>query len=191
MILGKVTKQKQRNIGKAVKKPDGRDGWSGREAPKREDTCIRTQKTHVYAQLIHFVVPQKLIQSCKATTCCFSVIKLCPTHCKPRGCSSVRHYFPSLLIFMSIESVMLPNHLILCCPLLLLPSIFPTIRVFSNESFFPEALHIRWPKYWSFSFNMNPSSECSGLISFRTDSLISSHSKEFSRVFLGTTIREH
>ena len=66
---------------------------------------------------------------------------------------------------MSIESVMPSNHLILCCPLLLLPSIFPRIRVFSNES----ALHIRWPKYWSFSFNTSPSNEYSGLISFRID----------------------
>ena len=66
---------------------------------------------------------------------------------------------------MSIESVMPSNHLILCCPLLLLPSIFPSIMVFSNES----ALHIRWPKYWSFSFNINPSSEHPGLISFRID----------------------
>ena len=57
------------------------------------------------------------------------------------------------------------NHLILCCPLLLLPSIFPSIRVFSNES----ALHTRWPKYWSFSFNISPSNEHSGLISFRMD----------------------
>ena len=66
---------------------------------------------------------------------------------------------------MSIESVMPSNHLILCHPLLLLPSIFPSIRVFSNES----ALHIRWPKYWSFSFNISPSNEHSGLISFRID----------------------
>ena len=66
---------------------------------------------------------------------------------------------------MSIESVMPSNHLILCWPLLLLPSIFPSIRVFSNES----ALHIRWPKYWSFSFNISPSNEYSGLISFRMD----------------------
>ena len=71
----------------------------------------------------------------------------------------------SLLKFMSIESVMPSNHLILRCPLLLLPSIFPSIRVFSNES----ALCIRWPKYWSFSFNISPSSEYSGLISFRID----------------------
>ena len=60
---------------------------------------------------------------------------------------------------------MLSNHLIFCCPLLLLPSILPSIRVFSNES----ALHIRWPKYWSFSFNISPSNECPGLISFRMD----------------------
>ena len=66
---------------------------------------------------------------------------------------------------MSIESVMPSSHLILCCPLLLLPSIFPSIRVFSNES----ALRIRWPKYWSFSFNISPSNEHSGLISFRMD----------------------
>ena len=66
---------------------------------------------------------------------------------------------------MSIELVMPSNHLILCCPLLLLPSIFPSIRVFSNES----ALRIRWPKYWSFSFSISPSNEYSGLISFRMD----------------------
>ena len=66
---------------------------------------------------------------------------------------------------MSIESVMPSNHLILCHPRLLLPSIFPNIKVFSNES----ALHIRWPKYWSFSFNISPSNEHPGLISFRLD----------------------
>ena len=66
---------------------------------------------------------------------------------------------------MSTESVMPSHHLILCCPLLLLPSIFPSIRVFSNES----ALCIRWPKYWSFSFNISPSNEHPGLISFRMD----------------------
>ena len=71
----------------------------------------------------------------------------------------------SLLKPISIESVMPSNHLIFCCPLLLLPSIFPSIRVFSNES----VLHIRWPKDWSFSFNINPSNEHSGLISFRMD----------------------
>ena len=71
----------------------------------------------------------------------------------------------SLFKFMSIESVMLSDHLILCCPLLLLPSIFPSVRVFSNES----ALHIRWPKYWSFSFSISTCNEYSGLISFRIE----------------------
>ena len=71
----------------------------------------------------------------------------------------------NLLKLRSIESVMPPNHLILCRSLLLLPSIFPSIRVFSNES----VLHIRWSKYWSFSFSISPSNEYSGLISFRVD----------------------
>ena len=71
----------------------------------------------------------------------------------------------SLLKLMYIESVMPSNHLILCCPLFLLPSILPSIRIFSNES----VLHIRWPKYWSFNFSICPSSEYSGLISFRMD----------------------
>ena len=71
----------------------------------------------------------------------------------------------SLLKLMSIESVMPSNHLIFCCPLLLLPSIFPSIRVFANES----ALRVRWPKDWSFSFNISPSNVYSGLISFRMD----------------------
>ena len=71
----------------------------------------------------------------------------------------------SLLKLRSIVSVMPSNHLILCCPLLLLPSIFPSIRVFSNQS----VLCIRWPKYWSFSFSISPSNEYSGLISFRID----------------------
>ena len=78
------------------------------------------------------------------------------------GC---HHQLPDSPKPMSIESMMPPNHLILCCPLLLLPSIFPSIRVFSNES----VLRIRWPKDWSFSFNISPSSEHPGLISFRMD----------------------
>ena len=73
----------------------------------------------------------------------------------------------SLPKLMSIESVMPSNHLLLCHPLLLLPSIIPSIRVFSNES----TLHMRWPKYWSFSLNISPSNEHSGLISFRVDLL--------------------
>ena len=77
----------------------------------------------------------------------------------------VHHQLPEIPKFMSIEPVMPCNYLILCRPLLLLPSIFPSIRVFSNES----ALRIRWPKYWSFSFNISPSHEHPGLISFRMD----------------------
>ena len=77
----------------------------------------------------------------------------------------VHHQLPELPKLMSIESVMPSNHLILCRPLLLLPSIFPNIRVFSNEL----ALRIRWPEYWTFSFNISPSNEHPGLISFRMD----------------------
>ena len=77
----------------------------------------------------------------------------------------VRHQLPELLKLMSIESVIPSNHLILCCSLLLLPSIFPSTRVSSNESI----LSIRWPENWSFRFNISPSSEYSGLTSFRVD----------------------
>ena len=97
----------------------------------------------------------------------------CPSP-TPRAC----------LMSMSIESVMPSNHLILCCPLLLPPLIFPSIRVFSNES----VLHVRWPKYWSFSFSISPSNEYSGLISFTMDwldllavrSLLQHHSSKAS-----------
>ena len=77
----------------------------------------------------------------------------------------VLHHLPKLLKLILTESVMPSNHLILCHPLLLPPSIFPSIRIFSNES----ALYISWPKYWSFSFSISPSNEYSGLISFRID----------------------
>ena len=93
----------------------------------------------------------------------------------------------SLLKLMPIESVMPSNHLILCCPLLLLPSIFPSIRVFSKES----VLRIKWPKYWSFSFSISPSNEYSALISFRLTGLISLQSKELSRVFSNTTVQKN
>ena len=101
-----------------------------------------------------------------------SVAQSCLILCDPMVCSTpglpVQHQLSqSLLKLMSIESVMASSHLILCHPLLLLPSIFPRIRVFSNES----ALRIRWPKYWSCSFSISPSSEYSGLISFRMDLL--------------------
>ena len=87
---------------------------------------------------------------------------------------------------MSIVPVMPSNHLILCCPLLLLPSIFPNIRVFSNEL----ALRIRWPKYWSFSFNISLSNEHPGLISFRMDWL-DLLAVQVSRVFSKTTVQKH
>ena len=93
----------------------------------------------------------------------------------------------SLLKLMAIELVMPSNHLILCHPLLLLPSIFPSIRVFSNES----VLHISWPKYWSFSFSISPSNEYSGLISLEWTGWISLQSKGRSRVFSNTTVQKH
>ena len=94
----------------------------------------------------------------------------------------------SLLKLVSIKSVMPSNHLILCRPLLLPSSIFPSIKVFSNESI----THIRWPKYWSFSFNISPSSEYSGLISFRIDwfhLLADGTLMGLSRVFSNTTVQ--
>ena len=93
----------------------------------------------------------------------------------------------SLLKLMSIESVIPSNHLILCHPLLLPSSIFPSIRVFSNES----VLCIRWPKYWSFSFSISPSSEYSGQISFRMDWLDLLAVQGLSRVFSNTTVQKH
>ena len=98
-----------------------------------------------------------------------SVTQSCLTLCDPMDCSMpgfpVHHQLQSLLKLMSIDLVMPSNYLILCRPLFLLPSIFPSIRVFSNES----ALCIRWPKYLSFSFSISPSSEFSRLLSFRID----------------------
>ena len=93
----------------------------------------------------------------------------------------------SLPKLMSIESVMPPNNLILCCPLLLLSSILPSIRVFSSES----ALRIRWPKYWSFSFSISPSNEHPGLISLGWTGWISLQSKGLSKVFSNNTVQKH
>ena len=93
----------------------------------------------------------------------------------------------SSLKFMSIESVMPSSHLILCRALLLLPSIPPSIRVFSNES----TLCMRWPKYWSFSFNISPSNEHPELISFRMDWFDLLQFKGLSRVFSNTTVQKH
>ena len=102
-----------------------------------------------------------------------SVAQWCLTLCDPMNRSMpglpVHHQLQSSLRPTSIESVMPSSHLILCCPLLLLPPIPPSIRVFSGES----TLHMRWPKYWSFSFSIIPSKEIPGLISFRMDGWIS------------------
>ena len=106
----------------------------------------------------------------------------CSTPGVPVHCNSW-----SLVKLMSIEPVMLSNNFILFHPPLHLPSIFPSIRVFSNESILP----IRWPKYWSFSFSISPSNEYSGLSSFRIDWLISLQSKGLSRVFSNTTVQKH
>ena len=97
--------------------------------------------------------------------------------------------FQNLFKLMSIESLMPSNHLLLCHPLLLLPLIFPSIRVFSNES----VLCIRWPKHWSFSFSISPSSEYSGLISLRIDwfGLLAVQKKGLTTVFSSTTVQKH
>ena len=113
------------------------------------------------------------------------------TLCDPMDCSTpgfhVHHQLSELLKLMSIKSVMPSNHLILCHPLLLLPSVSPSIRVFSNESVPPN----RWPKYWGFSFSNSPSNEYSGLISCTIDWLISLQSKGLSRVFSNITVQNH
>ena len=110
-----------------------------------------------------------MVNSTQKVSCCL-LAELCLTLGNPMDCSTQASLsFTvswSLLKLIFIESVMLSSHLILCCPLLL-PSIFFSIRIFSSES----ALHIRWPKYWSFSFIISPSNEYSGLISFRIDRL--------------------
>ena len=123
--------------------------------------------------------------------CTLTHAQLFPTLCDLMDCSTpgspVLHYFISwsLLKLMSIELVMPSSHLILCYPILLLPSIFPSIKIFSSES----ALRIRWPKYWSFS--ISPSSEYSGLISFITDWFDLLAVQGLSRVASITTVQKH
>ena len=122
--------------------------------------------------------------------CCSSVTQSCQTIYDPMDCST-----PGILSFtipqnlpklMSIELVMPSNNLVLCCPLLL-PSIFPSIRVFSNES----AFHIRWPKYWSFSFSISPSVNIQDWFHLGLTGLTSLLSKGLSRVFSNTTVQKH
>ena len=120
-----------------------------------------------------------------------SVTQSYPTPCNPMNGSTlglpVHHQLPDLLKLMPIESVMPSSHLILCCSLLLLPPIPPSIRVFSNES----TLRMRWPKYWSFSLSISPSNEHPGLISLGWTGWISLQSKGLSRVFSNTTVQKH
>ena len=119
---------------------------------------------HVFSYIQTNNLAKVWINIVKACCCC-SVTKSCPTFCNPMDCSMpgfpVLHHLLKLFKFMTIESLMPSNLLAFCSPLLLPPSIFLSIRVFSNEL----ALHIRWPKYWSFSFSISPSNEYSGLIS--------------------------
>ena len=120
-------------------------------------------------KILHIFSPALLGDICIVVVCC-SVTQSCLTFCDPIYCSMrgfpVHHCLSlSLLKLTSIESVVPSNHLILCHPLLLLLSIFPSIRVLSNES----VLRIMWPKHWSFSLSISPSNEYSRLISFRTD----------------------
>ena len=126
--------------------------------------------------------------------CSMSSSNCCLTVCDPMNCSTPGLSITlsitnskSLLKLMSIELVMPSNHLLLCCPLLLRPPIPPSIRVFSDES----TLHIRWPKYWSFSFSISPSNENLGLISFRMDWLDLLAVQGLSRVFSNTTVQKH
>ena len=119
-------------------------------------------KNGYLTKFIQFVLRQSL------SRLFFFSLSVMPDSLRPRGLQPGFPVFTisqSLFKFLPVESVMSSNHLILCRSLLFLPSIFPGIRVFSNES----GLHIRWPKYWSFSFSISPSNEHSGLISFRRD----------------------
>ena len=123
--------------------------------------------------------------------CCYSVTKSCPTLMTPwtAACQAPLSstVCQSWLQFMFIESVILSNHLMLCHPLLLLPSIFLSIKVISNELALPN----KWPKYWSFSFTVSPSNEYSGLIFFRIDWFDLHAVQGLSRVFSNATVQKH
>ena len=124
-------------------------------------------------------------------SCCRSVAESRPTLCDPMDCSTpglpVHHQLLELPKLMSIESVMPPNHLILCRPLLLTPSIFPSIRVFSNEP----AFHIKWPNYWSFNLTSVLPMDIQDWFSLGWTGWISLQSKGLSRVFSNTTVQKH
>ena len=134
----------------------------GRLASTREGRVLHVQKccelTALPAMITNKLLKFRSVQS-------ISRVRLCNPMNRSTPGLPVHHHLPSSLRLTSIESVMPSSHLILCHPLLLLPPIPPSIRVFSNES----TLHMRWPKYWSFSFNISPSKEMPGLISIRMD----------------------
>ena len=137
------------------------------------------------------IMASGLITSWQTCCCCCSVAQSCPTLCDPwtaarQASLSITNSW-SLLRLMSIESVMPSNHLILCHPLLLLSSIFPSIRVFSKDS----VLCIRWPKYWSFSISISPSKEYSGLSSFRIDLFGLLAVQGTLKNLLHTTVQKH
>ena len=125
-------------------------------------------------------------------SCCCWIPKSCLTFCDPMDCSipgfPVLHYLPEFAQTHSIESVMPSTHLILCCPLLHLPSIFTSIRIFSSEL----ALHIRWPKYWNFSFSISPSNEyIQGWFPLGLIGLTTLLSKGLWRIFSSTIVWKH
>ena len=135
-----------------------------------KNICFLIENISDWHQTYSLIVQNLFCFSVRGSSVQFSsVSQSCPTLCDPMNHSMlglpVHHQLPEFTQTHAHESVMPSSHLILCRPLLLLPPIPPSIRVFSNES----TLHMRWPKYWSFSFNVSPSSEHPGLMSFRMD----------------------
>ena len=159
------------------------DGWKQLDIDVFQTQWCQLHETLFLPALLQLTQERTLTSVLHAYLWLISV-QLCPTLCDPWTAAHEASLFITnswnLLKLMSIESVMPSNHLILCRPLLLPPLIFPSIRVFSNES----ALHMRWLKFWSFSFNISLSNEYSGLISFRMDWLyflaVQGHSQESS-----------
>ena len=152
-LIGDICFSDLKGKSKKVKPKYQNEGSRLSDKPKSREKCFLSSFT--------FLILYSLFSSVQFS---HSIVS---NSLRPHGLQHTRPPCPSpaLLQLMSIELVMPSNHLILCHPLLFLPSIFPSIRVFSNESVLP----IRWPKYWSFSFSISPSNEYSGLISFRMD----------------------
>ena len=142
--------------------------WSRKWQPSQY-SCLENSMEKSWWATVYAVAESDTTKHARTSVQFSSVAQSCLTLCDPwtaacQASLSITNSW-SLLKLMSIELLMPSNPLILCCPLLLLPSIFPSIRVFSDVS----VLRIRWPKYWSFSFSISPSSEYSGLTSFRMD----------------------